>query len=73
MIAPEKQIRIIKQVNKVKADVARFESDLLKLMAHPEATTEQVVECRECYLNIQDRLDDIRGKVWEATNGRVKL
>lgn len=63
-MTPQK-LRIVKQVATVRKNVEAFEQDLLKLMAHPEATAEQIQECRDKYLDIKDRLDDINEKLFK--------
>ena len=55
--------RIRGMVHKLQGDLHDFEKDLLKLIAHPDATTEQITEVREKYMDIQDRLTNVRDKL----------
>jgi hypothetical protein len=68
-----REIRVLRQCNKIKGDMARFEKDILTLISHPKATPEQIDEARQRYLNLKNRIADINELVWRATAGRVQL
>jgi septation ring formation regulator EzrA len=67
------EFKIHRQVSLIRGNLNKFEEHLLELVAHPEATAEQIDECRQAYLDLKDRINDINDKLWRATAGRVKL
>ena len=73
MTQTQNHLLILRRINKLKAEVARFEASLLELMAHPDATPEMIETSRAAYLRINEHLHDVSQKVWKSTNGRVRL
>lgn len=60
-----KFVRIKGMTRKLKENIADFEADILKLMAHPDTTPEQLAIVHEKYVDIKYRLDSLNEKLRE--------
>lgn len=61
------------KAREMRENIAKFEKTFLELMVHPEATPEQIEECRVAYIDMKKRVREVNAKLFNVSHGWYRI